>query len=53
MPKPVSKAQARLFGAIAAGKATKATGMSQKEAKNRLEGAKLKKLPEHKRGKKK
>lgn len=45
MPKPKSKAQARLFGAIAAGKSTKAKGMSKAEAKARLRGAKVKKLP--------
>lgn len=55
MPKPKSKAQARLFGAIAAGKSTKATGMSAAEAKTRLRGAKVKKLParaKKRRGKK-
>ena len=45
MPKPVSKAQARLFGAVAGGKATKATGMSASEAKTRLRGTKVKSLP--------
>lgn len=45
MPKPKSQAQARLFGAIRGGKATKATGMSKSEAGNRLRGTKVKSLP--------
>lgn len=49
MPKPKSKAQARLFGAIRGGKSTKAKGMSPAEAGKRLRGAKLKRLPARKR----
>lgn len=45
MPKPTSKAQARLFGAVRGGKATKATGMSASEAGTRLRGTKVKSLP--------
>lgn len=45
MPKPKSKAQARLFGAVAGGEKTKATSMTKKEAKTRLRGTKVKKLP--------
>lgn len=52
MPKPKSKAQARLFGAIAGGKRTKAKGMTKAEAKTRLRGTKMKKLPAKKRKKK-
>ena len=54
MPGPTSKAQAGLFGAIAAGKKTKATGMSPEEARKRLRGAKVSKLPKRvrKRGRK-
>lgn len=52
MPRPKSKAQARLFGAIAGGRSTKAKGMSKSEAKTRLRGAKLKGLPARKRRKK-
>jgi hypothetical protein len=44
MPKPVSKAQARLFGAIAGG-AVKKKGFSKAEAKTRLRGTNVKKLP--------
>ena len=50
--KPVSKAQARLFGAVAGGKSTKATGLTKEEAKGKLKGAKVKKLPEKKRKRK-
>jgi hypothetical protein len=53
MPKPKSKAQARLFGAVAGGKKTKAKGMSAKEARTRLRGTKMKGLPAKKRKKKK
>jgi hypothetical protein len=42
---PVSKAQAGLFGAAAGGKPTKATGLSRSEAKDKLRGRKVKKLP--------
>jgi hypothetical protein len=51
MPKAKSKKQARLFGAVAAGKSTKAKGMSRAEAKERLRGVKLSKLPTRKRKK--
>jgi hypothetical protein len=53
MPKPKSKKQARLFGAVAAGKATKAKGMSPAEARERLRGAKVKSLPMRKKKKRK
>jgi hypothetical protein len=53
MPKAKSKKQARLFGAIAGGQATKASGMSRAEAKERLRGVKVSKLPARKRKKKK
>jgi hypothetical protein len=49
MPKPKSQAQARLFGAIAGGKSTKAKGMSASEAKTRLRGTKVKSLPKRSR----
>jgi len=52
MPKAKSKKQARLFGAIAGGKRTKARGMTKAEAKRRLRGVKLKKLPMRKRRRK-
>lgn len=45
MPRPKSKAQARLFGAIAGGRSTKAKGMSRAEARGRLRGVKVKRLP--------
>lgn len=45
MPKAKSKAQARLFGAIAGGRKTKAKGLSKKWARNHLRGVKVKKLP--------
>lgn len=46
MPRPVSRAQARLFGAIAGGaKISKARGLSRREAKNLLRGVKVKRLP--------
>lgn len=45
MPKARSRAQARLFGAVAAGRSTKAKGMSRAEARTRLRGVKMKKLP--------
>lgn len=51
MPKPVSKAQAGLFGAIAAGKKTKARGLSKQEAKKRLKGTDVSKLPARKKKK--
>ena len=49
MPKAKSKAQARLFGAVAGGKRTKASGLSRAEAKERLRGVKVSKLPKRKR----
>lgn len=45
MPKAKSKAQAGLFGAIAGGKSTKATGMSKASAKRHIKGVKVKDLP--------
>ena len=48
MPKPVSKKQAGLFGAIAGGKA-KVKGVSKKEARARLRGANVKSLPTRKK----
>lgn len=45
MPKAKSKAQASLFGAVAAGKPTKAKGLSRSEAKERLRGVEVKRLP--------
>jgi hypothetical protein len=45
MPRPTSKAQARLFGAVAGGRKTKAKGMKRSEARNRLRGTKVRKLP--------
>ena len=45
MPKAKSKKQAALFGAVAAGKKTKASGLSRAEAKTRLRGVNVKKLP--------
>ena len=42
----VSEAQRRLFGAVAGGKETKATGLSQVEAKRHLKEASGKKLEE-------
>lgn len=46
-----SKAQARLLGAIAAGKKTKASGLSPTEAREFLRGTKLSKLPARKKRK--
>ena len=43
MPAPVSKAQARFFGAIAGGR-IKRKGFSRKEARNRLRGVKVSRL---------
>jgi hypothetical protein len=50
MPPPKSKAQARFFGAIAGGRLKK-KGFSRKEARNRLRGVKVKRLPARKRRK--
>jgi hypothetical protein len=49
MPKPTSKAQAGLFGAVAGGKSTKATGMSKSQARGSLRGASVKSLPKRSR----
>ena len=48
MPAPVSRAQARLFGAIAGGQAQK-KGFSMTEAKARLHGVDVNRLPARKR----
>lgn len=45
---PVSEKQARLFGAVAGGKSTKASGMSPSQAKEQLRGVDVKALPESK-----
>jgi hypothetical protein len=47
MPKATSKAQARLFGAIAGGSASAArrTGLTQAKAREMLRGQKIKGLP--------
>lgn len=42
---PTSKRQARLFGAIAGGRSTKARGMSSSQARESLRGTKIKRLP--------
>jgi hypothetical protein len=47
--RPVSKAQARFFGAAAGGQVP---GFDPKEAQNKLRGVNEKKLPEKKKGKK-
>ena len=47
--KPVSKAQARFFGAAAGGQIP---GFSPDEAKKKLEGVNQSKLPARKKGKK-
>jgi hypothetical protein len=47
--KPVSKAQARLFGAAAGGQIP---GFSPTEARNKLRGVNTAKLPARKKGKK-
>jgi hypothetical protein len=53
MPKAVSKAQARFFGAVAGGTARKKSkGLSKSEAKTRLRGVKMTKLPARKKKKK-
>lgn len=48
MPKAKSKAQARLFGAIAGGQA-RVKGMTRAEARTRLRGVKVSKLPARKK----
>jgi hypothetical protein len=45
MPKATSRKQAALFGAVAGGKSRKATGLTQREAKKRLRGVDVKRLP--------
>ena len=50
MPKAKSKAQARFFGAVAGGRIRK-KGLSKKEARTRLRGVKMSKLPRRKRRK--
>lgn len=45
----VSKAQRGLFGAVAAGKKTKAPNLSKAEAKKHLKEVKGKKLPKRKK----
>jgi len=50
--KAKSRAQARLFGAIAGGAKTKAAGLSPAEAREMLKGTKLSKLPARKKRKK-
>jgi hypothetical protein len=47
MPKAKSKAQARFFGAVAGGRIRK-KGLSRKEARTRLRGVKMSKLPKRK-----
>ena len=47
--KPVSRAQARFFGAAAGGQIP---GFDPKEARNKLKGVNESKLPEKKKGKK-
>jgi hypothetical protein len=48
-----SKKQAGLFGAAAAGKKTKAKGLSRGQAKEALKGVKVKRLPKQVSKKKK
>jgi len=52
MPKVKSKKQAGLFGAVAGGAKTKAKGLTKAEAKKRLKGVKVSKLPVTKKKKK-
>jgi hypothetical protein len=47
VPKAKSKAQARFFGAVAGGRLKK-KGLSKKEARTRLRGVKVPKLPRRK-----
>jgi hypothetical protein len=47
VPKAKSKAQARFFGAVAGGRIKK-KGLSRKEARTRLRGVKVSKLPRRK-----
>lgn len=48
-PRAASKAQAKFFGAVAGG-AIKKKGLSKKEARERLRGVKMEKLPARKKG---
>jgi hypothetical protein len=50
---PKSRAQARLYGAVAGGKKTKAKGMTRKQAREALRGTKVKSLPARKKRRKK
>lgn len=47
MPRASSKAQARFFGAVASGRLRK-KGLSRKEARTRLRGVKMSRLPARK-----
>jgi hypothetical protein len=46
--KPVSKQQAKFFGAVAGGQIS-VPGLSKTEARNKLRGTKMKKLPKMKK----
>jgi hypothetical protein len=46
---PKSKAQARLFRAVAAGKARKKTGLSRSKAREMVKGHRTRNLPARKR----
>lgn len=50
MPKASSKKQAAFFGAVAGGKIKK-KGLTKTEAKSRLRGVKMSKLPARKKSK--
>jgi hypothetical protein len=49
---PKSRAQARLFGAVAGGQRTKAKSLTRKQAREALRGTKMKRLPARKRKRK-
>ncbi len=49
--RPVSQAQARLFGAVAGGVATEAEGLTPEDARDKLRGVKVRNLPKRKRRK--
>jgi len=53
MPKVKSQKQAGLFGAAAAGKSTRAKGLTRHEARKRLRGVKVSKLPKRVRQRRK
>ena len=53
MPKVRSKAEARFWGAVAGGKSKAAPNVSREEAKKRLRGVKVSKLPARKKARKK